>query len=279
MEAIRNSDGLSSFERANYPYVFKKLSEDSRNVISGLLGGELLGPVNMLSDYINYYYFSLFYRGRDISWKEELERKPYNVNPDIIEFCSEELTARIESKKNQITSLKNGDKGFLYYYYDLLNLGYRRFYGAEVHIERYYAENLTPFLDYDLLDYLLSTDYVNIYKGSYSKNPFRRRNSKIVQATAICKNYPPLGDIVIDRNFMPGELFSFIPRLLIPLKFYYRKFNRINSNPDFKQKTWDKIFYSSFENRNSGIFRFYENMQGKELNIAASLNIWISSFN
>ncbi|MEO0129341.1 MAG: hypothetical protein ABIL02_03800 [candidate division WOR-3 bacterium] len=42
LQAIYYSDCLSTFERANYPYAFKKLSEFSPVVITGIFGSELM---------------------------------------------------------------------------------------------------------------------------------------------------------------------------------------------------------------------------------------------
>lgn len=277
-EAIKLSDGLSSFERANYPYVFNKISENSRTVLSGILGGELIGPVNMLADYINGFYYSLFYKDRDLSWKEQLTKKPYVISEELIKMCSDELSSKIEKRKAILNSLRKEQNGFLFYYHDLLDLGYRRFYGAEVQIERYYAENLTPFLDFDLLNYVLSTDYVNLFRGSYNKNHFSRRYSKVIQASAICRNFPLLGKIPVDRNFKPEDLFSSSRRLLIPFKFYARKIKKAKSKPEFSQSEWDKIFYSSISKCQSEIFTCFKNIPGGELNIATSLNIWLKEY-
>jgi hypothetical protein len=275
LEAIYLSDGLSFFERANYPYAFDMLSGKSRFVISGLLGGELLGPVNMVADYINRFYYELFFEDKSISWKEELGKKPYVVNQEIMESCREELDMKISLKKQEIAGLKARQNGFLYYYYDLLDLGYRRFYGSEIHIERYYAENLTPFLDFDVLDYLFSTDYIEIFKNAYNPNPFSRRNSKIIQSKVICENSPVLGSIKVDRNFKPRELLNAFSRIRIPVMFYLRKYITGRKEPEFDQEKWNGIFYSTIVPKENKIIDRIIPTPCIDLNIAVSLILWL----
>ncbi len=275
LQAIYQSDGLSTFERANYPYAFKILSEQSKYVLSGLFGGELFGPVNMVADYINPFYYNIFFKDENLSWHEELNSKPYSINSDLIKNSKNELNRKIINKKKHIQALKKGKNGFLYYYYDLLSLGFRRFYGSEVHIERYYVENLTPFLDFDILNYLFSTTYIYTFKNAYKANPFTRRNSKIIQCNTIVSNSEELGSIKVDRNFTPKDLLNPIYRFKIPFMFYFRKVSKIKSNPEFDQKKWNQIFYSYIPKTTNNIFTEFKLVESPDLNIAVSLKLWI----
>jgi hypothetical protein len=276
-EVINSSDGLAFFERANYPFAFNMLSHSSRYVLTGLMGGELYGPVNMVSDYINLYYFNTFFTNKLFGWKSELEKKPFKLDPVIIENSSKLIDHKIENKRIQIGKLKQNEYGFLYYYHDLLSLGFRRYYGSEIHIERYYAENLTPFLDFDILDYIFSSDYKNIFRNAYNPNPLHRRNSKIFQSKVICQNKPLLGSIIVDRNFKPKDLLNPFSRLKIPALFYIGKYTRKNWKLNFDQEKWNSIFYSKMMQKEIGVFTEFDSTDGgKELNIGLSLALWLN---
>jgi hypothetical protein len=245
VKVINFSDGLSFNERANYIYAFSHLAKSTNFVISGLIGGETLRPVHLKTDYMNQNYYDVFYSDNNHDYEskftsvysEELFRFSLNDYRNIISDF-------IAQKRQEIKNLKN-DYGYLYYLIDLMQLGFRMYYGTEIHLERYYCENLTPYYDLDLLEYLYSTDYTDIFKNAFRNNKIFRWKGQKIYAEIIASNYPALGDFPVDRGYPPSYLLNPIKLTAVPFLYSKRKRNR-NSMPDFNETKWSKYFLNDY---------------------------------
>lgn len=288
IEAIYFSDGLSFSERANYPYSFNKICSKSNFVLTGLIGGEILGPLNQKTDYINNLYYDLIYTKNKIninllSYLESFDLLQRN----FIIVNINEVEQRIEEQRCLIEEIKKNTDNFLYYFYDLLKLGFRRFYGSEMHLERIYVENLTPIFDIDLLEYLLSSDYIYIFRNPFKSNPIYRKNGRLVQAKIICNNYAQLGGIKVDRGYSPSTLINPLKQVIIPFIFYKRRLRKKKYEPEFTSNIWSRILYNDLNKiklPDSAYFKV-KNIQdniknplfySKDFNHYLSLYLWLN---
>jgi hypothetical protein len=251
MDAVYFSDGISIFERANYIYAMQKLVKYSNYNITGLIGGEIFAPVHLKTDYINSTYFDIIYLGLDFSIDTLLAEK------DIKEFINSDITANkstkqkilnnIEIRRNLINEWKNQEFGWLYYLKDLISLGFRQFYGNQMHLERYYNENLSPFYDVDLMEYIFSTRHVLIYQDAFKSSPLLRRNNRKFQNLIINHFNRKLASIPVDRGYPP--IYTKDLRLfLIPYFYYYRRYKKKHLTPEFDTPSWCKILYRELIN-------------------------------
>lgn len=245
-KVIYLSDGMSFNERANYIYAFRKLAQKSRYVLSGLIGGETLRPIHLKTDYLNENYYQLFYLNNpdliDSYFQSKLVKESINyLDHDAVS----ELKEIVYGKQSEITDFRNKENGFLYYLYDLMQTGFRMYYGTEIHFERQYCNNLTPFYDIDLLQYLLSTDYVEIFKQAFKPGKIHRWSGQKIYARIIDKNFGILNKYSVDRGYPPGYLLNPLKLVLIPYLYYKRKNNRKHFI-DFDENKWSKLFLEDF---------------------------------
>lgn len=246
LAAIELSDGISVFERANYIYSGKRIAKFSHYNITGLIGGEVFSPVHQKTDYINENYYNIIYGGVEADPIALLTKSGIIgfLNPDC--FFNEQTLSKfkehIRNCRQQVNAWRAGDFEWMYYMKDLINRGFRHFYGNQMHLERYYAENLSPFYDIDLLAYLFSSDYIDTYKNAFKSSVLLRRNNRRLQSLIIRRCYAPIGEIPVDRGYPPNYNLDF-RKVLIPWIFYKRKKESANTTSDFDSKTWCGILY------------------------------------
>jgi hypothetical protein len=249
IKVINYSDGLSFNERSNYIYSFSELSKSTNHIISGLIGGETLRPVHLRTDYMNQNYYEVFYEntkkdlGSMLKSKYSVELFGFRVNDFM-----EKLKDISDKKKKEITELKS-NYHYLFYLIDLMQNGFRMYYGTEIHYERYYCENLTPYYDLDLLEYLYSTDYVKIFENAFKHNRVFRWKGQKIYAKIIEANYPLLNIYPVDRGYPPGYLLNPLKLPAVPFLYYRRKRSRLG-RPDFTESKWSKTFLRDYLERN-----------------------------
>ncbi len=291
-EAIYFSDGLSFNERANYTYTFHKLSKNTSHILSGLVAGEILRPIHLRTDYMNEFYYQVFYLDNQIEISEYLSDKkiyPY-ISKDFIQRNTQELLRRIKLKRIQIKTNKKRTNGYLYYYYDLIRLGFRRFYGSEMHLERFYCTTQAPYFDYDILSYILNSDYKKVFKNCFKDSLIFRWKGQKIYAHIFKNNFPLLGKIPVDRGYKPEYLLSPVRRLLIIYLFLKRRKRVKKSNPEFDSPTWTGIFLkginldnledsflSNLSDLNGYIDKYRRKKYNKEMNKLLAISYWLKN--
>ncbi len=244
-EAVYFSDGLSCFERANYMYAFSFLTQLTNIALTGLVGGELFGPVHQKTDYLNQAYYDLIYCNNSLPINRILQSQGVNnyIDKDFRQRNLPYIESKTKELHQDILRLKSKMNAFLYYFYDLLRLGFRRFYGSEIHMERFYAENLSPFFDIDILENLLNTDYKELYRNAFKENVFYRRNGRKLQATICAVNNLCLAQLPLDRGYSPFQLLDPVSKLSIPYHYFKRKLKLIKTPAEFISDQWSLLFY------------------------------------
>lgn len=241
IETINLSDGNLSFEQQSTLYAHKKLILllNKSLLLTGLIAGEILGPIHLKHDYFNEHYFNLILEHCQLD--ENYLKKYSSLNIVRTEFFNrnqEYLVYTISERKKQISVfLKQPETMHLAYYFDLINLGFRKFYGMQMHLIRYYAENLPVFYDLDILNYILSTNYHHVFKNSF-QSLLKRWKSRIPQSYITSKNYPPLGKFNLDRGFPPINLLHPIKKYLTFLPYLKRKYITMPLHKDFDSPSW-----------------------------------------
>jgi hypothetical protein len=250
LDVINLSDGISIFERANYVYAAKKTVKNSRYIITGLIGGEVFAPVHQKTDYINENYYNVMYDQKELNVSKLISDIPtarflnteFLLSPEIINNLSE----NIKRRQSKIQKYKEQDLDWMYYMKDLMTLGFPHFYGNQMHLERYYTENLSPFYDLDLLKYIFSTTHLNIYKNAFKNSVLLRRGNRKLQSLIIKNFYPEIGEIPVDRGYPPNYNLDY-RKIMIPFHFYKRRKNIKNAMPDFDSRSWSYIFFKEIK--------------------------------
>ncbi|MFW5720826.1 MAG: hypothetical protein ACOCWW_00405 [Bacteroidota bacterium] len=249
-QAITLSDGMSCFERANYNYVFDKLNYQSPVLLSGLIGGEVLGVLFSKTDYFNEEYYNCFLGNKQFNLNSILKNKQLSEFLNISDSEHEELLNRIATRQDILNKLSSQYGTKMLYMYDLITMGFRRFYGTQMHQERYQFENLLPFFDLDILEYLFTTDFKQRYKYSFTKQKHYKFINRKPQASIIQQNSPLLANIPVDRGFKPKHLLNMWHYPYAYYKYYLR--NKKRKVEEFFSEDWSQLFYYELLNKNIG---------------------------
>ncbi len=241
---IYRSDGNLSFEQQSTLYCYQKLEIPHNDVLlTGLIAGEIIGPIHSRTDYFNALYYDLLYT------PAVLNKDMYKKNPAVAKFVRNDffeqhldgVRENINSRKKYIKKIKESVNAHLFYYIDLIELGFRKFYGSQMHLARYDVENIPVFYDMDVLNYILNSNYHHIFKKSF-KSLLQRWNGRIPQSFITMNNYPALARFKLDRGFSPADLLHPVNRYTTWYPYLKRKFFTKKRCPDFDSPNWSRHF-------------------------------------
>jgi hypothetical protein len=111
-----------------------------------------------------------------------------------------------------------------------------------MHLERYFNENLSPFYDVDIMEYLFSTQHIFQYQKAFKNSPIIRRNNRKLQTSIIRIFSKELASITVDRGYSPIYTTD-LRRLTIPFIFYWRRFRLKRMVPEFDSPGWSNILF------------------------------------
>lgn len=229
------ADGELPFTQQPTIFAVKYFSQRFSKVYTGLIAGEVAGPIHLKTDYINDEYFESIFKNNNL-----------NSLPEIFKLTDEEKTKyielinkRISIRQNQLKTLISSKNSHLIYLADMITWGFRKFYAYQMHLMRYHLENIPVFYDFDLVNLLVNSSYNNIYRNSY-RSLYHRRNARNIQLNIITNNSKCLSEHAIDRGYSPREAISFIHLLPKIIKYFRRKRNISNGKnvPDFLSHEW-----------------------------------------
>ncbi|MEO0191001.1 MAG: hypothetical protein ABIL18_08465, partial [candidate division WOR-3 bacterium] len=244
-EAIYLSDCLSTFERANYPYTFKKLSHFSPIVITGIFGSELMRTFQNVA--IGYLVSENFVKINFIRDKKSvlasiikhIKENSY-YNPALFDNCDEIVEYIYEECFKKYEGLNDNQR----FYLSLLNEGARKYFGGEVHMERFYATNRFPFLDDEFVEFVFKSPFSGIYTNPLKPTINQRLNSQLFYSYIIKKYRPKLLNYTTDHGYPPKYLLSKAPILQIGPCFVSKKIkHRLTGYREFKTEEWSENFY------------------------------------
>lgn len=235
------SEGELMFTQQNTLFSVDKLDQTKILLFTGLLAGEVSGPVHLKKDYINNIYFN-FILEHNLLTIDHIKEKV----GDFLKFSEEEysdlhisILKNVEDHKKGLSIVKASNNKHMVYLADMITWGFRKFYAYQIHLIRYHFENIPVFYDFDLVNLLINSTYNKAYKNSY-KSLFRRRNSRLLQLRLIITNAKTLSTVKLDRGYTPREALCFLCTPLKILKYILRK-RKIKAGkyvPDFLDKDW-----------------------------------------
>ena len=207
--------------------------------LSGLIAGEMLGPIQLKHDYFNVDYYDVIYQNYEVNIHSLLKNIGIRnfIHYEYLKKSYDYIYENIKERRNFVEDIKHSSKPHLYYYLDLIELGFRKFYGSQMHLIRYYAENIPVFYDLDILELILNTNFHYIFKKSF-KNLFYRWRSRAPQSFITSNNYPEIAQLPLDRGFTPADLMHPIKRYFTFYPYLKRKKNLKKMPPDFQSEIW-----------------------------------------
>ncbi len=248
LNSIYLTCGITGFNRAIYPYAYKKFSNFSRSCI--------LGQCDMIRPLFNNPAGVIF---NEFSWPiffddfETYRRKVMNFSKHTFlneTFFTDENIKNIYNEIHQrYCHNYSGMSEKLQFYFFLFKESLMKYWHTEFHLVDIFVDDYVSFADLDYLELLFDSEYAGIYKGLLAKNQFRRKSPHDLYVDLMALNNDKLNYLYNDRHFKPGWLkfgfagWAFAAAAKKTGSFKYRKIK----NDTFNADKWAAIFYK--ENR------------------------------
>jgi hypothetical protein len=247
MKALLLSDCLSTVERANYPYTFRRLADFSSVTITGLFGSELLRTFQNVGHIVSSRLVRLNVAADPCAVLKDMilkSQQPCYFAPDIITQSIDEINSDI----SEILVKRFGDMNAnMRFYMFLLTEGLRKYFGAEVHMERPWSVNRFPFLDEEFVEFLFRSPFAGVYSRAIKPTVTNRYFSQYFYAYIIRKYRPELLTALTDHGYPPRDVLSPVWFLFLgPRHVYYKWQQRLRRYREFKTEEWTHGLYSTY---------------------------------
>lgn len=245
LQAIKLSDCLSTVERANYPYAFERLRSFSPVVVTGLFGSELLRTFQNVGHIVSANLVRLN-QSSDVrrglrAIIDETAVDSY-FDPALLRQSEEEIGESLHDLfVGQFGEFSSDQQFYLF----LLHDGLRKYFGAEVHMERLYGTNRFPFLDDEFVGFMFGAPFAGVHSKTLQPTVSNRFNSQYFYAYVIRKYQPRLLAAPTDHGYPPGDILSACALLKVGPKALRSRWKRSRGHyQEFKTEEWTERFYS-----------------------------------
>ena len=243
-QAILLSDGLSTAERANYPYAFAELSAFAPVVLTGLFGSELMRTFQNSEAIVGQRLIRLNLAANPLAEAEALLAAPEGLRYFTAPGATGEIADQVRGDlAAALTDRFGGMPPDRRFYMFLLTEALRKYFGAELQMERPYVVNRTPFLDDEFVEFLFQAPFAGVYSRSLHPTISNRYRSQYFYAHVIRTYRPELLAASTDHGYPPGDVLSPLALLLIGPKLARRRWHARQGYREFKTEEWTTGFY------------------------------------
>ncbi len=244
LRAVMLSDCLSTLERANYPYAFEKLADFSQVVITGLFGSELMRTFQNIGHIVSENLVRVNQAANAFAEPKNIiatQIKGSYFSAELLNQTAEEVEADLSREFFEPFGDLPPDQRF---YMFLLTEGLRKYFGAEVHMERPWGINRFPYLDDEFVEFAFSAPFAGVHSQTIKPTVGNRYRSQSFYAYVIRKYRPQLLNAATDHGYSPGDVISPISLLKIAPKYLLWRWQRQRTNyREFKTEEWTEVLY------------------------------------
>lgn len=242
--AVLLSDCLSTVERANYPYAFERLADFSPVVITGLFGSELMRTFQNVGHIVSANLARLNLVDDPLTELKQIINASGTLGyfaPDLFRQAMKEIEADVATALVERFGEMPPDRRF---YMFLLTEGLRKYFGAEIHMERPWGINRFPFLDDEFVEFAFRAPFAGVHSRTLWPTVSNRYRSQRFYAYVIRKYRPELLSAPTDHGYSPGDVLSPLALARIGPRFLLWKWRRERTGyREFKTEEWTATFY------------------------------------
>ncbi len=201
------AEGHLRFSRAAYHFLSERLKGQTRHLVSGNFGSELMRTMRGAGNVISPAALTLFEAKSEAEIAAKLAAHPRlrflrldELRPELEELIEECILYR----KNLDRGLRLNQQFYVY----MLEEVFRKYFGAEIVMEQYYFASRTPFLDAAFMQALFKTELAGCNATYREDSPFGRYKGQVLYPHIIKKTFPALLKPQLDRGYAPGDFLS-----------------------------------------------------------------------
>ncbi|MDY0278539.1 MAG: hypothetical protein RBQ97_10710 [Acholeplasma sp.] len=197
----KSSDGPVVLDLLHYLSLKKEVQ--GHNLIAGFMGGEILVGQSLGSEVTFTRFASKLLQSKTkdeliVFFEQHIKDIPYIDYKKVKAIQSDYL----ESLLDYLSADKNNNNVLRF----LINEKYAKFFGT---INKFYSADvnlIVPFMNYDILEYVLNSKSSFLYKKQFHKSPFLNYYTKKLHARTIVDLCPALGETMFDRLYRVNDL-------------------------------------------------------------------------
>lgn len=296
-QAIFWSGGKATIRRANHNYGHEILSQYSREVLTGLIGSELIRPANAVGHIFTKDFIDILYSTNKEAEIERIINKQIHRSFIKESFFNSNRDDLINETLAYFKKFEDYGEKHIQLYLFSLNEGFRKYFGHEIHGCRMHVNINTPYIDDDFVEFILNTPIPDLNIYAFKRNPDSLRKGQLVYLPIIQSNCKDLLYMRTGRFYKPKDLLSPIYPLSVMPGIIRKYLHQSRSNDTFNTEKWNSIMFKSEQkvmNLDNSIFNnlnmlveskpehLVENQQFNwNMHIAKhfSIRLWLDSFN
>jgi hypothetical protein len=232
------AEGHLRFSRSAYHFLSERLKAQTRHLVSGNFGSELMRTMRGAGNVISPAALTLF----EAKTEAEIAAK-LAAHPRLRFLRLDELRPELEELIEEcILYRKNLDRGLSLnqqFYVYMLEEVFRKYFGAEIVLEQHYFASRTPFLDAAFIQALFKTELAGCNAAYREDSPFGRYKGQVLYPHIIKKTFPALLKHKLDREYAPIDFLSLIGKARIAYGYLRKRFaqrGRDLSVPDYGER-------------------------------------------
>lgn len=176
----------NGFLQAHYVYSTKKISQQSKYMLSGYVGSELFRALHATGTVTSVALKDVFMITDESLLQKKIKTSKVLDVLDMEEFTNdlEELVDEILNYKRSLPKNITINQQFYTFVFEEI---VRKFFGQKIAIQQRYLNVRTPFLDYQFVKKLLQTKYAGANNDFFTQNPLKRTKGQYIYTDIIRK--------------------------------------------------------------------------------------------
>lgn len=190
-KTVNISDGLANIIFAEWAYAFGKQKDYLNPCFTGVGGNELIDGLHPISEHRITFNLRRLIRG------EPLDIELHYFSDKFLDV--KRMKERAEMHSSFYSKLSKNERAT---YFSILEI-YRKYYAGNMSVINTQAKVRMPYMDPDLVSFVLSTPFSVLHTPSFENNPFERKEGQRFAANIIKHNKPKLLLIPSTRGYPP----------------------------------------------------------------------------
>jgi hypothetical protein len=251
------SDGFGNLKRTNQIYAQRRLSEFSRNMITGYFGSEILRPISATDTLLRPNLIKLLLSKEFLPTLESIYIAEYSKKflfDQYLDVNKQDVMQDIAVTLAKTMMFPEVYRRTLHF---MLSSALWKFFGQEFHSSRMYSMINAPYIDDDFIDFVLQTPVPELDNIAFKKQYKALQMGQLFYLPILEKNFKALTEIPTGRYYTPKSLKSriFPMNVIIPYSRYrieakYRLMptfdtNKWNSKTVYNSKYYNEMIFAS----------------------------------
>jgi len=224
-QILKYTSSNSNLLQLHWPHAAQILSKRTNTIVTGIFGSELFRAANTIGQFTSPMLIDFFANIENDSWINKLKESfTLNfLNKTTFKTEIDSIINDLIKYKKDVLQLSNSQR----YYKFIFDEIFRKFFGMQlIQPMRSYVTIINPYIDWNFIKELLSTELAGVNNTFFTHNPIKRFKGQLFYAELIRKTSPELYALQTGKGYSPKNLQSKIGILEIMSSFIRKRLHR-----------------------------------------------------